>query len=109
LQRSGIAHSDTGIVNTGDRVRLYDPQLAAIAREVWQAPAAVEIRFIRQCARHRFAYLAVDFAHQRDGRAGHACSFSAQVRAGDRDVKITLNADGYANSGILRFKCCEIV
>jgi hypothetical protein len=46
LPRSGIAHSDTGFVNAGDRVRLYDPELAAVAREVEQAPAAVEIRLI---------------------------------------------------------------
>jgi diketogulonate reductase-like aldo/keto reductase len=46
LSRSGIAHSDMRFVTTGDRVRLYDPELAAVAREVVQAPAAIEIRFI---------------------------------------------------------------
>jgi hypothetical protein len=43
---SGLAHSDTGFVNAGDRVRLSDRELAAVAREVGQAPAAVEIRLI---------------------------------------------------------------
>jgi hypothetical protein len=39
--------SDTGLVNTGDRVRLYDPEPAAVARSVEWAPAAVEIRVLR--------------------------------------------------------------
>jgi hypothetical protein len=42
-----------------------------------------------------------NFAHQRDFRARRPSSFSAQRRAGDRGGKITLNVDGYANSGIL--------
>jgi hypothetical protein len=46
LQGSGIAHCGTGFVNTGDPVPLYDSALAAVAREVGQAPAAVEIRLI---------------------------------------------------------------
>jgi hypothetical protein len=46
LQRSAIAHGATGFVSTGDRVRLSDPELAAVAREGGQAPAAIEIRFI---------------------------------------------------------------
>jgi hypothetical protein len=30
----------------GDLVRIYNPELAAVAPQVGQAPAAVEIRFI---------------------------------------------------------------
>jgi hypothetical protein len=33
-------------------------------------------------------------------RTGCVCSFSTQLRAGDRGVKITLNVDRSANSGI---------
>jgi hypothetical protein len=43
------------------------------------------------CPRHRFARMVADFAHQRGRRTGRACSSSAQVRAGDRGVKSTLN------------------
>jgi hypothetical protein len=46
LSRSGIARSATGFVTTGDRVQLYDPEHAAVAREVVQTPAALEICFI---------------------------------------------------------------